>query len=170
MAQPSEVSLEQIRDLLARDPSPASVTPLAFGPFTVPGIGTAAAYADLKQFGTVISFLCPKAWLLTGITFYDLDDEGLVKQVWIATASFAPTSTDNNALVISDDDLIKFPFPPVTIGAFGDANTGQVGSAGDLSLPLSCPQGRVWVQLQTRGADNIAAGAIPQIRFNGLAL
>jgi len=136
----------------------------------IPGIGTGAAYADLEQFGTVFWFPCPMDWLLTSITFYDLDDEGLVKQVWIATASFTPTSSDNGALVIADADLVKFPYEPVSIAAFGNADTGQIGGSGSLSLPLHCPEGRVWVQLQTRGADNIAAGAIPQIRFLGLEL
>ena len=142
--------------------------PFDSGWLVVPGIGTGVAYADLDAFGRQFSFQCPKAWLLTDIQWADLDDEGINKRVYVGHGQFDVTSADNAALVISDESLSQLDPPPVDVATWGDANTGQAGGEYAINRVMLTPAEQCWVVVQTRGADNIAAGSIPRIRFLGL--
>ena len=134
----------------------------------IPGIVTGAAYADLDTFGTLLPVPCPRFWMLTEVRFYDLDDEGIAKRLILAQDRIAVTSADNAALVVTDTSLPFIFGGPVDISIFSDLNSGQVGGADNLNRLMRTPSGLFYCQVQTRGADNIAAGSIPRLQFIGL--
>ena len=137
--------------------------------YQIPGIGTAAAYAALDGFGTELRIPdVPTHWMLTQIDYFDPDDEGLLMRVWLANETLGVTSADNDALVIPDANLRRLRGAPVAISAYGDANTGQIGSVTSIDRLMYTPTG-LFVQMQSGDVPNIAAGALPSIRFIGLA-
>lgn len=135
---------------------------------TVPGITTGAAYANLDAIGTSFWFEVPTSGIIESAAYYDLDDEGLQVDLWLFGLSIA-NQTDNNALVIPDDELVRVLDVLPFAGPFFDANTGQVCTLNGLGIAYSVPDGRVYAQLQARGALNIAAGNLPVFQLRILA-
>jgi len=133
----------------------------------VPGVGAGSAYADLDMFGVEFQVDTPDLWWLTEVDLWDKDDEGSLMRVWIATSSMGVTSSDNGALVIPDTSLGAVRGKPISISSYGDANTGQIGSAENLDRLMRTPRG-LYVQLQSGGTPNIAAGSVPKVKFIGL--
>ena len=134
----------------------------------IPGIGTAAAYAALDQFGTELWVPdIPEFWLLTQVDYIDPDDEGLLMYAWLANRTLGATSVDNDPLVLPDGNLSRVLGVPIAIGSYGDANTGQIGSTSSINRLMYTPTG-LYVLMQSGGVPNIAAGALPFIRFKGL--
>lgn len=127
---------------------------------TVPGIGTAAAYATGDAFGTKFAIDVPEDGTITNVMFLDYDDEGIDKELLLFSEDFAPTA-DNAAFAVSDADLSKC-VGPIPITRWLNYANNQVGYATP-ALSYHAPTGKLYGQLVTRGADNIAAGAIPDL-------
>lgn len=155
----------QVAIAMTRTPPVAGETRL-IGPLQIPGIGTAAAYADGDAFGTVIKFhdcfrseVC--SGTIVGVLFYDLDDEGVNKDVPLFIREIAAT-TDNNAFAPSDSDLLAWR-GTMAISTWFNWGSNQVGQNITDRLWIKAESPHLWTQIVTRGADNIAAGALPQI-------
>jgi hypothetical protein len=125
----------------------------------VPGIGTAAAYASGDAFGTKFFFDVPREGVITQFVFLDYDDEGITKELVLFNADFTATA-DNSAFAPSDDDLAKC-MGVISIDVFYNFDSNQVGIAVP-AFSYNLPSGRFYAQFVTRGADNIAAGSIPE--------
>jgi len=134
---------------------------------TPPGIGVAAAYADLDAIGTAFMFRVPASGIIQAASYYDLDDEGLQVDLWLMDDAPA-IQTDNNPLSFLDNDLIKV-ITRIQFTTFGDATNGQFSEAKNIGRPYVQENRRMWAQLQARGALNIAAGNLPMFRIVILA-
>lgn len=126
----------------------------------VPGIGTGSAYAADDAFGTAFELLVPNEGTISHVYFLDFDDEGIQKDVVFFRKSFTGTA-DNSAFAVSDADL-RNCIGVAKIITFVNFANNQVGYATP-SLSYVLPTGRLYCQIVTRGADNIAAGVIPEI-------
>lgn len=124
----------------------------------VPGIGTAAAYAAADAFGTRFVITVPVEGTIATVVFRDYDDEGLTKELVLFNRDFTETA-DNSAFAVSDADLVNC-VGVVSISTFYNFSSNQIGVALP-ALYYVAPYGTLWAQFVTRGADNIAAGAIP---------
>lgn len=134
-------------------------------PMDIPGIGTGAAYASGDAFGTMFLIPTPRSGTISNVTFYDLDDEGLNKELVIFKDQFEETA-DNSTFAISDIDLLQVIGIAYlsTWSNFGNNQIGLAIPALSYVLPKNkAEQYGLWCQVVTRGADNIAAGSIPKI-------
>lgn len=129
------------------------------GPAQVPGIGTAAAYLTGDAFGLSFSFATPRIGTISNVTFLDLDDEGIIKELVLFKSEFTATA-DNSAFSVSDADLLNC-ITVIEIVDFFDYGSNRVGIATP-AFSYVAPKGRLYGQFVTRGADNIAAGSIPR--------
>jgi hypothetical protein len=140
-------------------------TALAAGPtvrtdrIRVPGIGTASAYADGDAFGTRFTLAVPFDGIIGTVVFFDLDDEGIQKDIVLFDAEFTETA-DNSAFAVTDADLIRC-VGVISVNAFYNFNANQIGVSTP-ALAYTAPEARLWGQIVTRGADNIAASNIPE--------
>ena len=125
----------------------------------IPGIGTGAAYAAADAFGTKFAFNVPVEGTIANIIFHDFDDEGLVKEFVLFNADFTGTA-DNSAFAVTDDDLRKC-IGVVIVNDYKNYGVNQLGQ-GTPALTYVAPAGQLWCQVVTQGADNIAAGSIPE--------
>ena len=126
----------------------------------VPGIGTGAAYTIGDAFGTEFFIPTPLNCTINNVIFIDYDDEGLRKDLWLFTTRPTPTA-DNAAFAPSDPDLGSC-IGVVSVDLFYNAANTQLGIATP-ALSFKAPNGGIWCQIQTQGADNIAAGATPEV-------
>lgn len=126
----------------------------------VPGIGAAVAYTAGDAFGTKFFFTVPIEGTISNVTFRDFDDEGLRKDLVLFTEDFTATA-DNAAFAVSDDDL-KVCIGVISIDTFYNFGNNQIGVATP-AFGYNAPDGRLWCQIVTQGADNIAVGAIPEL-------
>ena len=127
---------------------------------TVPGIGTGAAYASGQAFGGKFAITVPKEGTISNVWFLDYDDEGIPKEIALFTRDFTATA-DKSAFSVSAGDLAN-SIGLVEIGTFYDFTATRLGAATP-ALWYNAPEGRIYCQVKTKGADNIAAGSIPQI-------
>ena len=131
----------------------------------IPGITTASAYTAEDAFGEDFFIPVPKEGTISNVTFYDLDDEGINKELVIATSRFTKTF-DHDPFAISDIDLLKV-VGIAYISTFSNFNANQIGLAiPALSYVTSTKfDGKygLWCQMLTKGVDNIAAGSIPRV-------
>ena len=110
----------------------------------------------------------PRRFTLQSITFVDLDNEKIPKDVVFYTGIFTPTD-DNAALAPATVDLLKNPkVITIAAGDFVAFNANAVATVTGIELPMECPDGKLRGQWVTRGADNIAAGAIPYFSISGV--
>lgn len=130
------------------------------GPFQVPGIGTAAAYATGDAFGDKFVIDVPLEGMISNLVFYDLDDEGIAKDLVMFAEDFTATA-DNAAFAVSDDDLLN-SVGTISVDQFYDFGNNQMG-IGRPAWGYVAHHPRLWCQFVTRGADNIAAGSIPRV-------
>lgn len=141
------------------------ITPI----FSIPGIVTGAAYADLDAMGVAFSIAVPYSGVIQTAIYYDLDDEGLQLDLWLLDSQPA-IQTDNSALAFTDSDLQKvIPGSPLRFTTFADAANGQTSSLSNIGAGYCNPTRRLWIQAQARGALNIAASSEPRFRFVILA-
>lgn len=130
----------------------------------IPGIGAAAAYALDDQMGTAFSFVAPSCGIIREVRFHDLDDEGIDKEIWLFEDS--PTlAADNAAFSIADADNLRV-IAVFLIGTWRDAVNNQVGLT--MNTPAAYNLGEqqtIFGAVKTKGADNIAADALPQLSF-----
>lgn len=138
------------------------------GPVRVTGIGTGSAYTAGDAFGGVVKFpncFRPEkcsGWIV-GALYYDLDDEGLAKDVPLYSRAITAT-TDNDAYALADaDNLYGRGF--LRISDFFDGGSGQIGMADKTTVPfyVVADGPDLWTQLRTLGADNVAAASEPWI-------
>ena len=125
---------------------------------TVSGVGTGSAYTSGDAFGRKITLHVPVEGTISNVVFQDLDDEGINKELVLFDRDFEETA-DNAAFAVSDADLAKC-IGVAYINTWSDFGNNQVGQAVP-ALSYVTPNGMLYAQLVTRGADNIAAGAIP---------
>ncbi|MCR4340467.1 MAG: hypothetical protein NUW01_11370 [Gemmatimonadaceae bacterium] len=133
----------------------------------VPGIGTGSAYAAGDAFGTLIEFpnvFRPekRSGIVVGAFLIDLDNEGVSKDVPLFVASFTATA-DNSAFAPSANTLQGLR-GFLSISSFSTFSANQVGQAVGTNVWIGdAPGTSLFTQLVTRGADNIAAGALPLV-------
>ena len=132
-------------------------TPVYRVGMVVPGIGTGLAYASGDAFGGKLVFHVPSEGTISNVTFLDYDDEGIVKELVLFDRDFTATA-DNAAMDVS----VRNSLGVVPINEFFDLGGDRIGQ-GTPALGYVVPDGMLYGQLVTRGADNIAAGAIPEI-------
>ena len=128
----------------------------------VPGLSFASAYTAADAFGTTMVFDVPTEGTIATAVFLDHDDEGIVKELVLFDREFTETA-DNAAFTVSDTDM-RFCVGVVSFDVFYNFAVNQVGQ-GTPALAYVAPRGKLWGQLVTRGADNIAAAAEPEIRL-----
>lgn len=147
------------------------VRPFTTGPVQVPGIGTGAAYATGDQFGQLFFFDLPsETGTINAVTFYDKDDEGLPKEL-VFFREIVTLAADNAAFSIADydaDAVIPGGWVSITAVDFLDMGASRVGVVRRLGLNFVLPGRRVYCAIKTGGADNIAAGSVPQIALSGV--
>lgn len=132
----------------------------------IPGIGAAAAYSALDQFGTLITFpdvfrAEKRSGTIVNVLYYDFDDEGIGKTLLLFSRPVT-AGTDNAAVALADGNALACR-GSIIIGTFGDAGNWQIGQANNQALWVSGESVHLYGILTTAGADNIAAGAMPQI-------
>ena len=127
---------------------------------TIPGIGTAAAYASGDAFGGKFFVPTPREGTIAKVVFYDLDDEGLSKDLVLFDTQFTATA-DNGEFDVSDADLLNC-VGVIGIDTFYNFKSNQLGVVSP-AYEFYAPNGGLWCQLVTRGADNIAANNLPSI-------
>lgn len=133
-------------------------TKLAVVRTPIPGIGTGSAYTSGDAFGTKFTLAVPNEGTIASVIFRDYDDEGLGKEIVLFSENFTQT-TDNDAFAPTDIDLVSC-IGVISIVSFYNFSANQVGMATP-ALYYVAPKGLLYGQVVTRGADNIAAGAIP---------
>ncbi|HHT9130882.1 MAG TPA: hypothetical protein ACFYED_00145 [Candidatus Tripitaka californicus] len=101
----------------------------------------------------------PSVGTIATVLFFDYDKEGLPKELVLFARNFTPTA-DNGAFDPSDADL-TYCVGVVSDFTFYSYNSNQIGIALP-ALYYVAQLGLLYGQWVTRGADNIAAGAIPQ--------
>ncbi len=152
--------IDRIKSIV-RVTSEIDVSPLV----EIPGIATASIYIAEDAFGEDFFIPVPREGTISNVTFYDLDGEGINKELVIATSRFTKTA-DHDPFAISDIDLLKV----IGIGyisTFSNFNANQIG----LAIPAlsyvttTKVDGKygLWCQMVTKGTDTIAAGSTPQI-------
>ena len=128
------------------------------GPVPITGIGTGAAYASGDAFGGKITITVPVRGIISNLWFFDYDDEGLAKELVLFSSDFTATA-DNSAFALLDADL-KNCIGVINVDLFYNFTNNQIGNANP-ALAYFAPEGRLYGQWVTRGADNIATGALP---------
>jgi hypothetical protein len=131
----------------------------------VPGIGAAADYTSGDAFGTMITFenvFRPEkmSGVIVRVFMQDFDDEGLQKDLVLFTRPFTGTA-DNSAFAVGDVDAAAC-VGVIVIDSFVDCGGFRIGQE-DPGIWVSGESTNLYAQLITRGADNIAAGAVPNI-------
>lgn len=131
----------------------------------IPGIGTGAAYASGDAFGGMIEINVPPTGIIHAALFYDYDNEKLGKTLRLSDIPFAATA-DNAAINPSDPDLSN-GMGDITWATtdFAAYNANALGTKTAINLPYEAPNGKLYAQFMTNGADNIAAGKIPRFRL-----
>ena len=127
----------------------------------VPGIGAAVAYTAADAFGTALSFPVPIEGTIAGVVFYDYDDEGITKELVLFEDPFTATA-DNAAFAVSDTDLHNC-LGVISIDVYYNFGNNQIGIATPALSYVLTTGSTLYGQLVTRGADNIAAGAMPEL-------
>lgn len=128
------------------------------------GIVTGAAYADLDAMGTVaVPVVVPLSGKITGARYFDIDKEGLRVDFWVCNRLVA-AQTDNAAFSISDEELVAVK-AVIPFADFSDAGAGYVSVQTGLDFDYAAPLGLLYVQVQARGALNIAAAKLPQFQL-----
>lgn len=130
-------------------------------PFPVPGITAADALDANDAMGSVFSVPVPKVGTIVAAVFYDLDDEGISKELWVATQAFTGAANDA-AFSLSDADLVRMR-GVITFQGFKDAANGQIAESSDTPFWYIAPNELLYMQFKTLGTDNIAAAAMPQL-------
>ena len=156
----SDLLLELVR--LRRDRKIPYETPV----YKIPGIGAAAAYASGDAFGTGFWVDFPKAGIVDSLTFLDLDNEGLAKTIYLFEHEMT-TTIDNAVFAPTDTDLLAGRVKQINLTAadFVTHSANQMATVTSIGLPYYNRNGRFWIRLVTRGADNIAAGKEPALYF-----
>lgn len=132
-------------------------------PFLVPGITAADALDANDAMGSVFSIPVPKVGSIVSAVYYDFDDEGLSKELWISTQTFTGAANDA-AFSLSDEDM-RFVRGVLTFQNFKDAANCQISESADTPFWYVAPEGKLYMQFKTLGADNIAATAMPRVGF-----
>ena len=130
------------------------------GPGKLPGIGTGAAYAAGDAFGTAFVLKVPKMGTISNAVLLDFDDEGLRKDIALFRGPFTETA-DNAAFAPSDSDL-ESCIGVISIDQFFNWSSNQIGIATP-AFSYVAPTGKLYCQVITQGADNIAAGSVPKL-------
>ena len=126
----------------------------------VPGIVSGAAYTSGDQMGA--PFWVPMGCtggVIQALLVIDLDKEQLAFDVLTFQPSPGITTitavADNAAADFADADHVLFRgHIPVTISDYAALNDTAVATVRNVGLPFTCPNGRILVNLVSRGAPN----------------
>lgn len=135
-----------------------STRAFATGPLLIPGIGSGAAYASGDAFGTAFPLVVPSVGTIATLLFFDYDAEGLVKEFVLFSQPIAGTA--DNAVFAPTDLELQSCLGVVYVSGYYSYSGNQLGIATP-ALTYLAPRSVIYVQIVTRGADNIAAAAIP---------
>ncbi|KKM63816.1 hypothetical protein LCGC14_1507730 [marine sediment metagenome] len=125
----------------------------------IPGIATASAYTTADAFGVKFSLEVPPKGVISTAVFLDKDAEGINKELVVFRGDFVVTA-DHDAFAPSDGDLENI-VGIIEWETWYSYSLNQVGIAYP-ALYYTAPQGKLFFQFVTRGADNIAAAAVPR--------
>lgn len=130
----------------------------------VPGIGTGAAYADGDTFGNLIELRGAfnddkRSGTIVSAVWHDHDNERINKDISVWASRITQTA-DNAAFAPSDADL-QSARGVFQISAWSAWSSIAVGTEANIGLWVQSHSPSLWVQVITRGADNIAANKIP---------
>lgn len=129
-------------------------------PLLVPGIGAASPYASGDAFGTQMTFSVPDEGTISNVVFLDYDDEGINKELVLFNKLVTETA-DNAEYAVADIDLTPC-LGVCYINTWSNFANNQVGQAYPALSYVTMGE-KIYGQLITRGADNIAAGLQPAI-------
>ena len=137
---------------------------LGIGPFVIPGVGAAAAYAAADQFGILFQIPAFQRGIIRELRFHDLDNEGIDKELILFRRSVT-LAADNAAFTLGDVDnlaIIGF-FTISTWVVLG--STSQIGHSQNVPAQYDLGDGNttIWGAFRTKGTDNIALGSEPQL-------
>lgn len=136
--------------------------PFVTPPVIVPGLTLGGAYASGDAFGTIFSFDVPERGVIEGVLFYDRDNEKLAKELVLSPVRFTATANDSAFAPVADQ-LNRLFSIRITASNFDAYNANALGHVEGINLPYVAPEGKLWCQMVTRGADNIAAGSEPSV-------
>lgn len=129
------------------------------GPIPVPVTVFGTAYASGDAFGGKFTIDLPmEEGTISNVLFHDLDDEGLSKELVLFRRDFTPTA-DDAAFAVDDFDM-RNCVGVVSITNFYNFSVNQLGQATP-ALSFNAPEKKLYCQMVTRGADNIASGSAP---------
>lgn len=131
----------------------------------IPGIGTGAAYVAGDAFGDVFTFVVPVTGFIHGIVFHDLSNLKIAKTLFLYDAPV--TATADNAAYAPSGTALRQCVGVISIGAgdFYAANANAVAVKEGLNIRYEAPQGKLWCQIRTEGADTVVAGALPSVKL-----
>lgn len=129
----------------------------------IPDIAAAAAFVSGDQFGGLGEFATvPSNGIIRELRFLDFDDEGIDKQVWMFSSKVT-LAADNAAFSLADQDL-RPVIGIFAVSTWRDAVNGQIGLTSNTPCYYSLPAGStIYFAVMTLGADNIAAGSMPEL-------
>lgn len=137
--------------------------PYITAPVIIPGLTTGAAYTSGDAFGKQFWFDgVPKRGVIRGVIFYDKDNEKLAKELVLSPEEFTPTTNDA-AFAPLAAELPRLFAIRILAGNFDAYSANSIGYVTGVDLPYVAPGGKLWCQVVTRGADNIAAGSEPSV-------
>lgn len=134
-------------------------------PIVIPGLTTGGAYATGDALGVQFTIPVPKSGILHAVWFIDRDNEKIAKEIMLAGFKFTATANDA-AFAPVGSELDRMIPVRIAAGDFGSGyNANAIGYVSSLGIPYTAPEGMLYCQLVTRGADNIAAGSEPLIKL-----
>lgn len=134
---------------------------------TIPGIGTAAAYATGQAFGTKFTIDVPLSGIIHTAIYLDKDLESIECDLILFTRDFAGTA-DKSAFAPTDTELQDF-LSTITFATFKAFSVNSVSTASALGIAYVAPERKLYCQMVTRGTPNIAAGNLPMVALTILS-
>ena len=136
----------------------------ATGQIPIPGLTFADALDINDQFGSLMRFPVPRTGTIVKALYYDRDDEGLGKELWLFGGQNVTLAAHDGAFALDDQGLLLV-VDILTFAVFKDAVNGQIGLTADVPCWYRAPEGALWGAVKTLGADNIAALSEPRIEL-----
>ena len=134
---------------------------LRLGPVEIQGIAAADALDANDAMGSKFILNVPDRGTIREVFFHDLDDEGINKELWCFSRDFTAAANDA-AFSCTDADNLNVA-AVFLFSTWRDADTSQVGMTANTPVDYYAPEGQLFCQVKTLGADNIAAGSMPRI-------
>ena len=128
----------------------------------VTGVISGAAYADGDALGTRFTVSVPTAGTIRTVLLTDMDKEALSVSMLMFDKAF-DGGTDNAAFDLTDNDREAW-VGSLSVTNFESLNDNALGLARG-AWDYVAPQGQIWIQALTRGAQNLSAGTDYGVSF-----